>query len=72
MERMENDRIPKSVYAGECADSCSACRPRRRWIDTMKNCLKKRDLDVWQARRMVHDISVWREFVRGNAWGVVR
>ena len=47
-------------------------RLRNRWIDTVKGCLKKRNLDIKQARRMVHDRSVWQEFVRRNAWGIVR
>ena len=36
----------------------------------MKICLKKRGLDVSQARIMVHDKTVWQGFVRRNAWGV--
>ena len=32
---------------------------RIRLIDTEKECLKKRGLDVRQAMRMVHDRSVW-------------
>ena len=51
---MENDRIPKKVYVEECAGSHSVGRPQRRWIDTMKNCLRKRGLDVRQARRGVN------------------
>ena len=72
MERMENDRIVKRVYAGECAGSRLVGRPRKRWIDTVKDCLKERGLDVRQARRMVQDRSEWRGFARGNAWGVAR
>ena len=34
VERMENDRIGKRVYL---------------WIDTLKDCLKKRALDVREA-----------------------
>ena len=45
-------------------------RPQKRWIDTVKECLKKRELDVSQARRMVQDRSEWWGFVRANAWGV--
>ena len=48
VKRMEKDGFAKRVYGGECAG-----RPRKRWIDTVKECLKKRDLDVRQARRMV-------------------
>ena len=43
---------------------------RKRWIDTVKECLRKISLDVTQARRMVQDRSEWKGFVRGNAWGI--
>ena len=72
VETMENYRIAKRVYVGECAGSCSVGKPKRRWIDTVKECLRKMGLDVSQARRMVHDESVLRGFVMGNAWGVAR
>ena len=49
---MERDRIAKRVYVGKCAGSRSVGRPLKRWIDTVKECLKKRRLDVRQARRM--------------------
>ena len=42
VERMENDKIAKRVYVGECAGSYSVGRPRKRGIDTVKGCLKKR------------------------------
>ena len=64
---MENDRIAKTVYVGECAGSSSVGRPRKMWIDTVKDCLKKRSLNVRKVRRMVHDKSVWRGFVHRNA-----
>ena len=57
VERMESDRIAKRVYVGECAGSRSVGRPRKRWADTVKDCLRKRCLDVRQARRMVQDKS---------------
>ena len=59
-------------YVGECAGSHSVGWPRKRWIDTMEEWLKKRGLDVRQARRIVQDMSEWRGFVSGNAWGVAR
>ena len=67
VERMERDRIAKRVYLEESAGSLSVGRPRKGWIDTMKEYLRKRGLDVRQTRRMVLDRSRWREFVRGNA-----
>ena len=66
VERMENDKIAKKVYVGEWVGSLSVDRSQKRWIDTMKDCLKKRSLDIRQARRMVHDRSEWRGFARVN------
>ena len=43
---------------GELQDCLEALRRRvKKWIDTMKDCLKKRGLEVKQARRIVHDRS---------------
>ena len=52
VQRMEKERIAKRVYVGKCAGSRSVSRPRKRWINTVKDCLRKRGLDVRQARRM--------------------
>ena len=72
VERMGNDGITKKVYVGECTCSHSVGKPRKKWIDILKDCLKKRCLDVKQSRRMVHDRSEWRGFVIGNVWSVAR
>ena len=68
MERMENNKIIKRVYVGECIGSRSMDRLWKRWINTVKDCWKKSGLGVRQARRMGHDRSVWQGFVRRNAW----
>ena len=39
-------RIAKSTSVGESAGSCSVGRPRKRWIDTMKDYLRK---EVWMS-----------------------
>ena len=72
VERMEGDRITKKVYVGECAGIRSLGKPQKRWIDTVKERLRKRGLDVRQARRMVQERSEWQGFVRGNAWSVAQ
>ena len=69
---MEKNRIGKRIYVGKCAGSRSLGRPQKRWICTVKECLKKRDLDARQARRMGQDKSEWRGFLIGNAWGLPR
>ena len=60
VEKMENDRIANRIYVEECTGSRSVGRPRKRLIDAVKGYLKKRGLDVSQARIMVHDRSVCR------------
>ena len=49
--------LAKKVYVGKFAGSRSVGRLRKRWLDTLKECLKKRGLDVRQAKRMVQDRS---------------
>ena len=39
-------------YEGECTGSRSAGRLQKRWLDTMKECLKKRGLDLRQTTRI--------------------
>ena len=56
----------------EFAGSRSAGWPRKSRLDTVRECLRKRGLDIRQARRMVQDRSEWQGFVRGNAWGVAQ
>ena len=63
VERVENDRIVRRVYLGECAGSRSVGRARKRWIGTVKEYLRKGGLDARPSRRMVHDRSVWWGFV---------
>ena len=66
---MERDMIAKRVCRRVCWYSFGG-RPRKRWIDNVKECLKKRGSDIRQGRRMVQDRSEWWGFVRGNAWDV--
>ena len=52
MERIENDKFARRVYVGGCTGNRLL---RKRWIDGMKECLRKRSLYVGHARRMVQD-----------------
>ena len=42
LEIMEKDMFPMRVYVGECAGSRSVGKPRKRWIVTVKDCLRKK------------------------------
>ena len=52
MERMENDRITKKIYVGEYVDSQSIGKLQKRWVNTIKDCLRNKGLDIKLARRM--------------------
>ena len=54
------DRIAKRIYVEKCTGCHSVDRRRMRWIDIVKDCLKKRGLGIRQARIIVHDRNVWR------------
>ena len=71
MERMEKGMVRESMYMKNVG-SHSVGRPRKRWIDTVKNCLRKRGLDARQAERMVQDRSECWGFVRGSEWGIAQ
>ena len=60
MVQMESDRIAKRVYVGEWAGSCSVYRLGKKWIDAVKDCLRKK---VWMLGKQ----GEWWGFVRGNA-----
>ena len=47
--------LAKRVYVGVCADSHLVGRLQRRWNDSVNDCLKKKSLNVWQAKSMVYD-----------------
>ena len=54
VERIESDRSAKRMYVGECAwcaGSCSVGQPRKKWIDTVKFCLKKKKRFGCQASK---------------------
>ena len=48
------------VYVGECVGIRSVGGPRKSWIDAVRNCLRKRGLDVGQARRVCEGECVGR------------
>ena len=51
MWRIWRDKIAKRVYVEECTGSRSVGRSWKRWIDIVKECLKKRGLDAIQVRK---------------------
>ena len=71
MKRMDQTRLVKKVYESECKGKRKRGRPRKRWIDSTRECLRVRGLNETQAEQVVYDRDKWREYVRGHAWGPV-
>ena len=61
---MRNDRNAKRLYVGEYIGCRTEGRPRKRWINSRNDCLKKRDFNVGQSRKMEYE---YQGFMRGNA-----
>src|SRR5678815_388375 len=61
VERMDDSRLVKRMDSGVCVGN----RPKKKWIESVKECLEKRNVSLAEARRKVHNRSEWRGFVRG-------
>src|SRR5678815_4314459 len=64
VKRMNDSRLVKRMYSGECVGNRPAGRQKKKWIEAVKECLQERNVSFAEARRKVHD--------RRECWGVVR
>jgi len=69
VERMNESRLVKRMYSGECVGNRPAGRPKRKWIESVNECLKERNVSLAEARIKVHDRREWRGFVWGHGCG---
>ena len=44
---------------GECAGSCSVGRPRKRWVDTLKDCLIKERFGYQASKENGTGVNDW-------------
>ena len=49
LERMDESRLVKLVYRGECVGNKRCGRPKNNWIGSVKFCLVERKLDLVEA-----------------------
>ena len=62
-----NDGIAKRVYVKSVWGTHLAGQTRKRWVDSVNDCLKKKSgLSVRHVRRVVYDRDECRGFVRWN------
>src|SRR5678815_4693102 len=55
VERMNDSRLVKRMYSVECVGNRPAGRPKRKWIESVNECLKERNVSLAEARIKVHD-----------------
>ena len=63
IERMEGERLVKKIYRADVEGSKERPRPKRRWMDGVKGCLRARGLTIPKAKECVKDRREWRHIV---------
>ena len=66
VERMGDERLVKRVYESEVRGVRRRGRPRKCWMDGVKETLGKRGLSLQEAKASVQDRSEWRSVCRGE------
>jgi len=66
VERMDGDRLVRKVYESEMSGPRCRGRPRKSWMDGVKNVLSKRGLNIQDAKDCVQDRREWRSICRGE------
>ena len=61
--RMQNERYPKIAMEGYVHGQRSRGRPKKRWIDTVRDDCGKAGLNLPDAKRLAMDRARWRIFV---------
>ena len=66
VERMGEERLARRVYDSDVRGLRGRGRPRKCWIDGVREVLERKGLDIQEARVCVQDRSEWRSVCRGD------
>src|SRR5678816_4381205 len=64
VERMDDSRLVRRMYSGECVGNRLAERTKKKWIESAKIFFEGCDISFAWARRKLHNRSEWQYFVR--------
>src|SRR5678815_3227880 len=64
VERLDDSQLVKRMYGGECTGNQPAGRPKKKWIESVKECLEEKNVSLEEAKRKVHNKNEFRCFVR--------
>ena len=65
VERMGDERLAKRVYESDVRGVRRRGRPRKCWMDGVKETLERKGLNIQEAKVSVQDRSEWRSVCRG-------
>ena len=65
VERMRNERLVKRVYDPEVRGVRRRGRPRKSWMNGVKETLERKGLNIQEAKVSLQDRSGWRSICRG-------
>ena len=65
VERMGNERMAKRVYESNVRGVTRRERPRKCWMDGVKEVLARKGLNIQEAKVSVQDKNEWRSICRG-------
>jgi len=66
VERMGGERLVRRVYDSDARGMRGRGRPRKCWIDGTKEVMRRKGLDIQEARVCVQDRNEWRSICRGD------
>ena len=66
MERMPEERVVKQVYMSRVEGVGGRSRPRRRWLDRVREYVEKRNVEWARARDLTSDRCEWRGIWMGH------
>ena len=65
VERMGDERMAKRVYESNVRGVRRRGRPRKCWMDEVKEVLARKGLNIQEAKVSVQDRNEWRSICRG-------
>ena len=65
VERMGDERLVKRVYESEVTGVRRRGRPRKSWMNGVKEALERKGLNIQEAKVSVQDRNEWRSICRG-------
>ena len=65
VNRMNDNRIAKSIYSARTQGKRPKGRPRRKWVEDIEEALRKRNLTLTEGNRKCQDRKDWRRIILG-------